>query len=261
LVNDLGAVSVACTLTGESGGARGGGEFGHVINSQSKRDFTEIVLQYPNECLIVCPFWIERLPMRKTLLFSLAFIAGFSIMAIELLAGRILSPYFGGSVYVWGSIITIFMLALSIGYLLGGRWSLDTPNLNRFGALFLLATIFMLPIAWLDEPILNYLSDLIEDPRYGSLMASMVLFTLPTVILGMISPYAIRLLIEAKEASGQTAGRLYFVSTFGSAVGTLMTSFYLVLWLGIRQIIILICTLLFIGGLSALIFAKTRGSE
>jgi len=199
--------------------------------------------------------------MRKTLLFSLAFVAGFSIMAIELLAGRILAPYFGGSVYVWGSIITVFMLALSIGYLLGGRWSLDQPNLKRFGILFLLATALMLPIAWLDEPVLNWLSERIDDPRYGSLMGSMVLFTLPTIVLGMISPYAIRLLIEAREASGQIAGRLYFVSTFGSAVGTLMTSFYLVLWLGIRQIIVLICTLLFLGGLSALIFAKVKGSE
>ncbi|MBT8141476.1 MAG: fused MFS/spermidine synthase [Gammaproteobacteria bacterium] len=199
--------------------------------------------------------------MRKTLLFTLAFIAGFSIMAIELLAGRILSPFFGGSVYVWGSIITVFMLALSIGYLSGGRWSLHQPNLYKFGFLFLLAMAFMLPIAWVDEPILNTLSEWIDDPRYGSLAASLVLFTLPTVVLGMISPYAIRLLIEAREASGQTAGRLYFVSTFGSAVGTLMTSFYLVLWLGIREIIVLISTLLFIGGLSALIFAKTRGPE
>ncbi len=197
--------------------------------------------------------------MRKTLLFTLAFIAGFSIMAIELLAGRILAPYFGGSVYVWGSIITIFMLALSIGYLLGGRWSLNEPNLKKFGSLFIIATCLMLPIAWMDEPVLNWLSDLIEDPRYGSLTASLVLFSLPTVFLGMISPYAIRLLIEDKEASGQTAGRLYFVSTFGSAIGTLMTSFYLVLWLGIRQIIVLICTLLLFGGLTALIYGLKKG--
>lgn len=197
--------------------------------------------------------------MRKTLLFTLAFIAGFSIMAIELLAGRILAPYFGGSVYVWGSIITIFMLALSIGYLLGGRWSLNEPNLKKFASLFLIATVFMLPIAWIDEPVLNLLSDYIDDPRYGSLAASLVLFSLPTIFLGMISPYAIRLLVEAKEGSGQTAGRLYFVSTFGSAVGTLMTSFYLVLWLGIRQIIVLICTLLFVGGLSALVYALKKG--
>ena len=197
--------------------------------------------------------------MRKTLLFTLAFIAGFSIMAIELLAGRILAPYFGGSVYVWGSIITIFMLALSIGYLLGGRWSLDEPNLKKFGCLFIIATFLMLPIAWMDQPVLNWLSGIIEDPRYGSLAASLVLFSLPTIFLGMISPYAIRLLIEAKEASGQTAGRLYFVSTFGSAVGTLMTSFYLVLWLGIRQIIVLICTLLLLGGLTALVYGLKNG--
>lgn len=199
--------------------------------------------------------------MRKFLLFSLAFIAGFSIMAVELLAGRILSPYFGGSVYVWGSVITVFMLALSLGYLIGGRWSLDQPNLYKFGSLFLVAMVLTLPIAWLDIPILDWMSQRIDDPRYGSLMASLVLFTLPTVILGMISPYAIRLLIEAKDSSGQTAGRLYFVSTFGSAAGTLMTSFYLVLWMEIRTIILLVCTLLLLGGLTALSYAKLNGPE
>ena len=197
--------------------------------------------------------------MRKTLLFTLAFIAGFSIMAIELLAGRILAPYFGGSVYVWGSIITIFMLALSIGYLLGGRWSLNEPNLKKFASLFIVATFLALPIIWIDIPVLNWLSDRIEDPRYGSLAGSIVLFTLPTVALGMISPYAIRLLIEAKEASGQIAGRLYFVSTFGSAVGTLMTSFYLVKYFEVREIITYVCTLLFIGGLITLVYAVKKG--
>jgi len=197
--------------------------------------------------------------MRKTLLFSLAFIAGFSIMAIELLAGRILAPYFGGSVYVWGSIITIFMMALSIGYLVGGRWSLNEPNLKKFASLFILATFLTIPIIWLDVPILNWVSDMIEDPRYGSLVSSIILFILPTIVLGMISPYAIRLLIEDKEGSGQIAGRLYFVSTFGSAFGTLMTSFYLVKYFEIRQIITYVCTLLFFGGLIALMYAIKKG--
>jgi hypothetical protein len=71
----------------------------------------------------------------------------------------------------------------------------------------------------------------VEDPRYGSLLASMVLFFVPTAILGMISPYSIRLLVRDEHHSGHIAGQLYFVSTIGSALGTLATSFYFVLWL------------------------------
>ena len=72
---------------------------------------------------------------HNRLVLCLAFVSGFIIMAIELLGGRILAPYFGSSIYVWGSIITVFMLSLSIGYLLGGRLSLHNPNLGYAMAL------------------------------------------------------------------------------------------------------------------------------
>lgn len=78
----------------------------------------------------------------------------------------------------------------------------------------------------------------IEDPRYGSLTAATLLFMVPTIILGMISPYSVRLLVKSVHESGKTAGRLYFVSTLGSSLGTLITSFYLVLWFEIDQILI-----------------------
>ncbi len=75
-----------------------------------------------------------------------------------------------------------------------------------------------------------FIFERIEDPRYGSLLASGLLFALPTILLGMISPYSVRLLVQTTEESGHMAGRLYFVSTLGSALGTLATSFYLVLY-------------------------------
>ena len=77
----------------------------------------------------------------------------------------------------------------------------------------------------------------IEDPRYGSLLASLFLYFLPTTILGMISPYSVRLLVENSDHSGQKAGLLFFVSTIGSAAGTLGTSFYLVLWFEVNEIV------------------------
>ena len=77
----------------------------------------------------------------------------------------------------------------------------------------------------------------IEDSRYGSLLASTALFFIPTVILGMISPYSVRLLVTDSDKSGQVAGRLYFVSTLGSALGTIITSFYFVLAFDVNTII------------------------
>ena len=76
------------------------------------------------------------------------------------------------------------------------------------------------------------LSLAVPDPRFGSLLSAVALFFVPTFFSGMVSPYAVRLLVQDRNSSGRHAGQLYFVSTFGSAAGTLLTSFYLVLLAG-----------------------------
>jgi len=174
------------------------------------------------------------------IIYLLAFTGGFVIMSLELLGGRVLAPYFGSSIYVWGSIITVFMLSLALGYLIGGRWSVNRPSLARFGWIFLVGAVLLYPLVLFAEPAMQWIFDRIEDPRYGSLLASAVLFMIPTIILGMISPYSVRLLVSNVERSGQVAGLLYFVSTLGSSLGTLVTSFYLVLYFEINTILILL---------------------
>ena len=174
------------------------------------------------------------------IIYLLAFTGGFVIMSLELLGGRVLAPYFGSSIYVWGSIITVFMLSLSLGYLIGGRWSVNDPNLRRFGSIFLIGALLMYPLVLFAEPAMQWIFERIEDPRYGSLVASTMLFMVPTVILGMISPYSVRLLVRNVERSGQIAGRLYFVSTLGSSLGTLATSFYFVLHFEINTILVML---------------------
>ncbi|MDO6425657.1 fused MFS/spermidine synthase [Thalassotalea sp. 1_MG-2023] len=191
---------------------------------------------------------------HNPLVYALAFSSGFSIMGIELLGGRILAPYFGSSVHIWGSIITVFMLSLSLGYLLGGKLSTRNASLKRYGIIFLTAGITVLPIALWAPNIMEGIFINIEDTRYGSLLASMALFFIPTVILGMISPYSVRLLVIDKERSGQVAGVLYFVSTLGSALGTIMTSFYFVLWFEVNNIIFAYSSLLVLLGLLAITF-------
>jgi hypothetical protein len=192
------------------------------------------------------------------IIYLLAFVGGFVIMSLELLGGRVLAPYFGSSIYVWGSIITIFMLSLSLGYLFGGKLSLHRPSLQRFGVIFIVAAVLLYPLVYFAEPVMLLVFERIEDPRYGSLVASGILFILPTIILGMISPYSVRLLVESTHQSGQIAGRLYFFSTLGSALGTLATSFYFVLWFEINTILTLLTATLVLMGICASIAHKIR---
>ncbi len=189
---------------------------------------------------------------KHRLILTLAFISGFIIMSIELLGGRILAPYFGSSIYVWGSIITVFMLSLSVGYLTGGRISLHNPNLAVHGGFFVVAAAALLPLIVFGDSIMESVFIMIEDPRYGSLTVSMLLFFVPTAILGMIAPYSVRLLVMEAHQSGHVAGYLYFVSTLGSALGTLGTSFYLVLWFEVNQILGVISATLVLAGFAAI---------
>ena len=191
----------------------------------------------------------------NSVVYGLAFSGGFIIMSLELLGGRILAPYFGSSIYVWGSIITIFMLSLSGGYLIGGKLSTRNPTMTKFGIIFFFAALLLAPLIYLSESAMELIFLYITDPRYGSLLASTALFMVPTVFLGMISPYSVRLLIESVAKSGEVAGRLYFVSTLGSSLGTLATSFYLVLWFEINTILI------FMTGSLTLLSAIAIGSD
>jgi MFS family permease len=160
---------------------------------------------------------------------------------------------------VWGAVITVFMLALALGYLVGGRLSLRNPGLRRLGALLAVAALSALPLVLFGTPVLEAISDAVPDPRYGTLLTCVALFFLPTFLSGMVSPYAVRLLVTQTSTSGASAGWLYFVSTFGSAAGTIITSFYLVLLLEVNQIILIMIGLsLAIGALPLIVRSSTQ---
>lgn len=178
----------------------------------------------------------ESSALARRVVLAVAFTNGFVIMAIQLLGGRIMAPYFGSSVYVWGSIITVFMLSLSLGYLAGGRLSTRQPDVRMFASFFLASAILCLPIIFLAELVMSQIFVVVEDPRYGSLLTAGLLYFLPICVMGMVSPYSVRLLVRSQEGSGGVAGMLYFVSTMGSALGTLGTSFYFVLWFDLDQV-------------------------
>lgn len=194
---------------------------------------------------------------RVVICYAVAFWSGFFVMGVELLGGRLLAPNFGSSVYVWGALIAVFMLALSLGYLAGGRWSQRNPSLGRLGLLLGAAALTTLPVLVLSGTALEELAIAVPDPRYGSLSAAALLFFVPTFFSGMVSPYCVRLLVDETASSGRRAGQLYFVSTFGSAAGTIMTSFYLVLWFEVNAIII---GMIAISAVLAILAALSKGN-
>lgn len=175
--------------------------------------------------------------MRRFLVFLTVFWSGFFVMAVELLSARLIAPHFGSSIYVWGAIITVFMLGLAAGYLLGGRWSLRRPDGRKLGVIVGLAALATIPSLLLADRVMDGLFAVIRDPRYGALLTAGLLYFAPTTLSGMVSPYAVRLLVVDNQHSGQQAGRLYCVATLGSALGTIATSFYFVLYWEVNQIL------------------------
>jgi predicted membrane-bound spermidine synthase len=162
------------------------------------------------------------------LVLCMVFMSGFSVMSVEMLGGRILAPYFGGSVYVWGSLIFTFMVGLSLGYGVGGRLSVRFYGIKVLGILLCASAVQVLLIEFFSDWVLGVTFAQTNDPRTGSLLAALALYLLPTATMGTLSPVAIRTISSELHKVGSSAGNLYLVSTLGSAVGTLITAFWLV---------------------------------
>jgi MFS family permease len=194
--------------------------------------------------------------MERLCVYLLAFWSGCFVMALELLGARALSPFFGSGIYVWGAVITLFMLSLSLGYLMGGSLSARNPSLARLALLVLLAMAAALPCALAQEPILEFVAARVPDVRYGALAGSVALFFLPITVSGAVSPYAVRLLVQRLGSAGQVAGWVFFVSTLGSTLGTLATSFYLVLIFDLDQIMAGLLAASALFGVTALLVAR-----
>lgn len=185
--------------------------------------------------------------------YTIAGWSGFYVMMVELLSGRLIAPSFGSSIYVWGSVIFVFMLGLSIGYLLGGIYSQHNPSVVKLCGILVASALTTLPTVLFGTTLLDFFFNAITDPRFGSLVTCVGLFLVPTIFAGMVSPYAIRIIVKNRESSGHDAGYLYFISTLGSSIGTLLTAFYLVLLLEVNTILLVgISISVILGALGAL---------
>ncbi len=163
--------------------------------------------------------------------------SGAVLLALEIVASRVIAPYFGNSVYVWGSLIGVFLAALSVGYYLGGRISTRWPYAGPFLALVFLAGAATYPIPHFSAAVLGQIAGQDFGPRGNPLLGSTALFFIPSALMATISPYAVRLRAKSVEGVGDVAGRLYALSTLGSIAGTLLAAFVLISMFGVRSIV------------------------
>lgn len=191
--------------------------------------------------------------IKKIKLEIIVFLVGATVMILELVGSRILAPYVGTSIFVWTSLIGIILGSLSLGYWWGGKISDKNPNYKTFSLLIFLGGVFIALDTILKTVLFAALYDRVSDIRIESIIAAFVLFSPPSVLLGMISPYAVRLKIKDLANSGATVGNLYAISTIGSIVGTFLAGFFLISYFSnTKLLLILSLTLLFTSLLASM---------
>jgi spermidine synthase len=197
-------------------------------------------------------------PLARVLLLVVAFLSGAVLMGLEIVGSRVLAINFGGSVIVWGSLIGVFLAALSVGYYLGGRLADRTPQAWALALCLLVAGGCVLLIPRYGTMVSDAIALRDLGDRTGPLLACTALFFLPGMLMGVTSPYVIRLTAQSLGRVGSASGVVYAVSTIGSIAGTLGTAFYLLSWLGTNAILYLLGGLLVLTAAVAL--AAGRGN-
>lgn len=186
-------------------------------------------------------------------LFGLVFLTGASVMVIELLGTRIIAPFYGGSLYVWSSLISVTMIALAVGYFAGGHLA-DRYQGRGLSLIISASGLLTLLIPLISRPVLEA-----TDPlglRFGAFVSALTLFFPSLTGLGMTGPFAIKLATARLSGVGASAGNTYAVSTFGSVAGTLFLGFFLFPRVGSREILMALGLLLVIIGVMVYLYER-----
>jgi spermidine synthase len=173
-------------------------------------------------------------------IYASAFVTGAIVMSFEMLGSRYLNPYFGSGIYTWAALISTVLTALTAGYFLGGFIADRTVSPGVLGAIVAVASLYLLALPSFAEAILGFVADHADNIRIGSLYSALAIVFVPVTLLGVYSPFAIRLVLRAARHSGTVSGAVYGVSTAGSIVGTLGTTFFLIPAIGTRAITFLL---------------------
>lgn len=196
----------------------------------------------------------------KFILELTVFVCGALVMVYEIIGSRLLSPHLGASTYVWTSLIGVILGALSLGYWLGGKIADQKPDLKSFAFFIFLAGGLVSVTILLKDLILSFITQMPFGLEIKSVVAALLLFAPASVLLGFVTPYAVKLKISSLADSGKTVGRLYALSTVGSILGTFLAGFFLIPFVGSEKTLYLVGAALI--GLSLLLapFALTKTS-
>jgi small neutral amino acid transporter SnatA (MarC family) len=174
--------------------------------------------------------WSNKHKLRAVAIVLITCACGWFVMELEILGVRVLAPYFGSSVYVvTGSVIGVFLLSLSAGYMLGGWLSTKANSQYVLGINLMAAGVWLCSMPFFADAVCNGMFNIGLDEKWGSLLAALVLFGAPTMLLGTVSPTAVYWLTTQASDSGLKAGLVLAFSTIASFAGCVVTAFYLVL--------------------------------
>jgi len=174
--------------------------------------------------------------MKSAAASALVFIGGFIIMVLEIIGARFLAKDFGSSFHVWVAQIGVVLIALSVGYAIGGTLADRWQRLAPLMALLIPAGLLLLLIpdcaAWLMDKIV--LRHPLDQPvpllwqKLDPVMGSALIFLLPCVVLATLSPYMIRLATHSLAEVGRSSGLIIAASTIGSIAGVFVAGFVLI---------------------------------
>ena len=206
---------------------------------------------------------VARVTAPAPFLRPIVFFGGVSSIGIELSASRLIAPYFGGSTFIWANLIGLTLAFLSIGYAIGGRVADRYPDPRVLYTATAVAAFAAGLIPVLARPIfsasLGAFDRLAVGAFYGSLLGVLVLFAVPITLLGFVTPYAIRLRLDAIAHAGHTAGGIYALSTVGSIAGSFLPVIVLIPLFGTARTFLILSLALLIPSVLGLIAVGARG--
>ncbi|RIK73787.1 MAG: hypothetical protein DCC67_17460 [Planctomycetota bacterium] len=186
----------------------------------------------------------------------LVFVSGAALMGLEIVGSRLLAPYFGNSVFVWGSLISLFLIALSLGYYIGGWLSDRRPSRVLLNSIVIVVAAMMFLIAATAAAVCDAVVRSGFGEKWGPFLAGAILFLAPSLGMGIVSPFAIRLAAQSVASVGRVAGTLYALSTLGSIAGTMITTFVLIPSFGATAILKGLAAALMLAAVATFPFAS-----
>ena len=192
----------------------------------------------------------------RGLLELIVFVVGTASLGAEIAAARLLAPWFGASTIVWANTIAITLVSLSVGYALGGRLADRNPTLHGLARWVLASSVFFAAVPFLAAPFLRQSVRAFAEYSGGLFLGSLVgvgaMIAVPVLMLGVVSPYAVRLKVDSVEDTGKTAGRLYAIGTIGSLTGTFGATLVLIPRVGSQRTFLVFSLLLALVSVPAL---------